>query len=112
MALDELDEQLLPGGTLLVVVTLGRGTARARAGASSSSVEIMAEECWRGEARAATAVVSDRARDQCSVLSAQWSPCANVAWVAVASVRTTSHQPRDSRIPHHWPDTVILGPAA
>ena len=63
MDLDELDEQLLPGGTLLVVVTLGRGTARARAGASSSSVEIMAEECWRGEARAATAVVSDRARD-------------------------------------------------
>ena len=63
MALDELDDQLLPGGTLLVVFTLGRGTARARAGASSSSVEIMAEECWRAEARAATAVVSDRARD-------------------------------------------------
>ena len=73
MALDELDDQLLPGGTLLVVFTLGRGTARARAGASSSSVEIMAEECWRAEARAATAVVSDRARDQCSVLSAQWA---------------------------------------
>ena len=106
MALDELDDQLLPGGTLLVVVTLGRGTARARAGASSSSVEIMAEECWRAEARAATAVVSDRARDQCSVVPV----CQCCLGCSVRT--TTSHQPRDSRIPHHWPDTVILGPAA
>ena len=87
MALDELDDQLLPGGTLLVVFTLGRGTARARAGASSSSVEIMAEECWRAEARAATAVVSDRARDH----GASVPMLPGLQWPVSAPPTATSH---------------------